>query len=56
MDANTEEAMELNMFGAPYMVVYLDGADKPECFFGSDRFEQMAMVMGKPYKGPAVKL
>lgn len=42
------------MFGSPHMVVTADSGEKFN-FFGSDRFEQMAMVIGKPYLGAVPK-
>jgi len=53
---NTEEALALGAFGAPWIVVRDDGASRgssrEEIFFGSDRFEQMAACFGKRYMGP----
>lgn len=53
---NTEIAVKKGMFGAPTM--YVSPADKSMqgremMFFGSDRFEQMAFAIGKPWDGPA---
>lgn len=50
---NTELAVKKGMFGAPTFYVTVS-AKKPRemMFFGSDRFEQMAFVLGKPWEGP----
>lgn len=48
---NTKQAVEeFGAFGAPTIVAYVDG--KPHMFFGSDRFELLAHVMGKKWLGP----
>jgi len=47
---NTEEAMEIGAYGSPTFVIYPDGKDS-FMTFGSDRFEQIAHVCGKPYYG-----
>ncbi|KAH6943553.1 hypothetical protein HPB50_024326 [Hyalomma asiaticum] len=48
---NTKRAVdEYGAFGAPTIVAHVAG--KPEVFFGSDRFELMAHVMGKKWLGP----
>lgn len=48
---NTKRAVEeYGAFGAPTIVAHVDG--KPHMFFGSDRFELMAHVMGKKWLGP----
>ncbi|CAN8003032.1 unnamed protein product [Ixodes hexagonus] len=49
---NTSDAVEVyGAFGAPTIVVHVaDG--KTEVFFGSDRFEQMAYILGKQWCGP----
>ena len=39
-------------YGAPFIVVSGPGLDEDMVFFGSDRFEQMALAMGKPWYGP----
>lgn len=49
--ANTEKALEYGAFGAPTMVVKTAGSDKEHLFFGSDRYELMANLLGKPYPG-----
>lgn len=54
---NTELAVKKGMFGAPTFYVTVpakkSGAKPREMmFFGSDRFEQMAFVLGKPWEGP----
>uniref|UniRef100_A0A023FUN8 Glutathione S-transferase kappa n=1 Tax=Amblyomma parvum TaxID=251391 RepID=A0A023FUN8_AMBPA len=48
---NTKRAVdEYGAFGAPTIVAHVGG--KPEVFFGSDRFELLAHVMGKKWLGP----
>ena len=39
--------LSLKAFGAPFIVVM---TQKPEVFFGSDRFELIAHTIGKLYK------
>uniref|UniRef100_A0A2R5L466 Glutathione S-transferase kappa n=1 Tax=Ornithodoros turicata TaxID=34597 RepID=A0A2R5L466_9ACAR len=47
----TDEAVEkYGAFGAPTIVVHT--GSEPEVFFGSDRFEVMASVLGKQWNGP----
>ncbi|XP_054718418.1 glutathione S-transferase kappa 1-like [Uloborus diversus] len=46
----TEEALEYGAFGAPIIVAH--SREGPEVFFGSDRFELLAHVIGKPWLGP----
>lgn len=45
LKANSQEAFELGAFGAPFIVVYKE--EKPEVFFGSDRFNIIAHILGK---------
>lgn len=57
LKANTAEAVERGVFGSPTMLVSGlpggDGGDGGEqLFFGSDRFEQLAFLAGKPWYGP----
>ncbi|OQR69294.1 glutathione S-transferase kappa 1-like [Tropilaelaps mercedesae] len=47
---NTEEALELNAFGAPTMVAHIDG--RKEMFFGQDRLYLLAHEAGKSWLGP----
>ncbi|KAJ3039384.1 hypothetical protein HDV00_012260 [Rhizophlyctis rosea] len=49
----TKEALDQGAFGAPWMEVDQgqEGGGK-SYYFGSDRFEQMAMVLGKKWHGP----
>lgn len=44
---NTDEALDLKAFGAPWIVVYKDG--KQHCFFGSDRFHHIAHLIGETF-------
>lgn len=46
----TEEALELESFGFPWIVCHVEG--RKEVFFGSDRFEQMAHCIGEKWLGP----
>ncbi|KAG8539013.1 hypothetical protein GDO81_021607, partial [Engystomops pustulosus] len=41
---NTEKALEYGVFGMPSIVAHIN--DKPELFFGSDRFELLAHLLG----------
>ncbi|KAJ3299933.1 hypothetical protein HK104_005845 [Borealophlyctis nickersoniae] len=51
----TKEAIEVHgAFGAPWIVV--ENGGMKETFFGSDRFEAVAMVMGKEWYGPVPKV
>ena len=43
---NTEEAIKLGAFGAPFIVV------DDQIYFGSDRLEQMAFTHNLPWVGP----
>ncbi|GFR03501.1 glutathione S-transferase kappa 1 [Trichonephila clavata] len=49
----TDEALEHGAFGAPMIVAHVEG--KSEVFFGSDRFELLAYVLGEPWLGPVPK-
>lgn len=46
---NTERALSLGAFGAP--IFHFPNSKDEKIFFGSDRFEQIAHVFGKPYPG-----
>nr|CAH0097993.1 unnamed protein product [Daphnia galeata] len=46
----TEDAVEYGAFGAPTIVLHLNG--RSEMFFGSDRFPLMAEMMNEKWKGP----
>ncbi|KAI4896917.1 hypothetical protein NFI96_031610 [Prochilodus magdalenae] len=46
----TAEAMDHKAFGFPLTVCHVDG--KKEVFFGSDRFELMAHIIGEKWLGP----
>ncbi|KAJ9445400.1 Glutathione s-transferase kappa 2 [Diplonema papillatum] len=50
LTANTKEALDHGAFGAPWIVVEHGG--KTYTFFGSDRMEAIAFVLGKKYQGP----
>lgn len=57
LKANTSEALELGAFGAPYMVISghereASGAPEEMLVFGSDRFEQVAWAIRRPWLGP----
>lgn len=50
---NTEEAVGAGVYGSPTMVVSnIPNGRDPMLIFGSDRFEQVAFLCGKPYYGP----
>ncbi|XP_073537488.1 glutathione S-transferase kappa 1-like [Phyllobates terribilis] len=46
----TEKALAYGVFGMPSIVAHIDG--KPELFFGSDRFELLAHLLGEKWLGP----
>ncbi|XP_078507531.1 glutathione S-transferase kappa 1-like isoform X1 [Lissotriton helveticus] len=48
----TEEALNYGAFGMPIMVAHVDG--KPHMFFGSDRFELLADLLGEKWMGPVL--
>ena len=54
LKASVAEALDLGMFGAPFMVVDRPAADGSGdmVYFGSDRFEQMAFSLDLPWMGP----
>lgn len=47
---SSQEALNYGSFGFPMFVCHVNG--KPEMFFGSDRFELMAHVIGEKWLGP----
>ncbi|XP_065842733.1 glutathione S-transferase kappa 1-like [Oscarella lobularis] len=47
----TEEAIGYGAFGAPTIIVPREN-EKPLMFWGSDRFDHMAFMLGKPWLGP----
>jgi glutathione S-transferase kappa 1 len=51
LTANTETALEAGAYGSPTMFVHVPGRPQPMMLFGSDRFEQLAKVLGLPYPG-----
>lgn len=57
LKSNTAMAVQRGAFGTPSLFVFKEGAtswnDAPAyMFFGSDRFEQLAHLLGKPWNGP----
>ncbi|KAJ1327306.1 hypothetical protein BSLG_010648 [Batrachochytrium salamandrivorans] len=50
----TQAAIGAGAFGAPWIVVErtINGKLVRDNFFGSDRIEQIALLLGKPYYGP----
>ena len=63
--ANTAEAIELGAFGVPWIVFPAEALKEQRAiqsvqtaksgrvaFFGSDRFELIAFLLGKPWLGP----
>lgn len=46
----TDKALNYGAFGSPIIVAHINS--KPELFFGSDRFELLAHIMGKKWLGP----
>lgn len=49
----TDEAIDLNAFGAPTIVAHISG--KKEMYFGQDRLYLLAHEAGKPWLGPLVQ-
>ncbi|PWN95457.1 thioredoxin-like protein [Tilletiopsis washingtonensis] len=52
LTAESKQAVEEGMFGAPWFVVKRASDGETARFFGSDRFEQIAAFLHKDYKGP----
>mmetsp|Transcript_10387 Transcript_10387/g.34647 ORF Transcript_10387/g.34647 Transcript_10387/m.34647 type:complete len:234 (-) Transcript_10387:1180-1881(-) len=52
LKANTEEAVSKGVFGSPSFVFYNPDPKKEILIFGSDRFDQIAHVIGAEWKGP----
>jgi len=54
LTANTEEAVSKGAYGSPTLIIEggLPPHEEPFMVFGSDRFEQIAHICGKPYYGP----
>ena len=48
---NTTEALDAKCFGAPWYTTVNPGNGNTEKFFGQDRVEMLAWVLGKEYKG-----
>eukprot|EP00656_Telonema_subtile_P016616 TRINITY_DN18792_c0_g1_i3.p1 TRINITY_DN18792_c0_g1~~TRINITY_DN18792_c0_g1_i3.p1 ORF type:complete len:178 (-),score=42.27 TRINITY_DN18792_c0_g1_i3:115-648(-) len=48
---NTQHALSLGAFGSPTMRVHPDSGGSPFLVFGSDRFEQIAFMCGKEWRG-----
>ncbi|KAJ2394531.1 Glutathione S-transferase kappa 1 [Coemansia sp. RSA 2559] len=46
---NTSVLQEMRAFGAPTILVYKSGSEKPQMFFGSDRFEHIAIHLGEQF-------
>ena len=55
---NTAKAIDVGAFGSPTMLIDRCSSDRVESImiFGSDRFEQIAWVIGKDWHGPRGKL
>ncbi|KAJ2014799.1 hypothetical protein GGI14_004646 [Coemansia sp. S680] len=47
--ANVAHLKELKGFGAPTILAYKAGSTKPQLFFGSDRFEHLAMYLDREF-------
>lgn len=54
LTANTQKAVELGAYGAPFMMVR-NGAGLQEPFFGSDRFHFMWEFLGLPVQHVSIK-
>ncbi|XP_060092903.1 glutathione S-transferase kappa 1 [Heteronotia binoei] len=50
LKTTTAEAIKYGAFGMPSVVAHVDG--KPELFFGSDRLELLASILGEKWLGP----
>ncbi|XP_019628094.1 PREDICTED: glutathione S-transferase kappa 1-like [Branchiostoma belcheri] len=50
----TQTALDHGAFGSPTIVAHIDG--KPQMFFGSDRLELMAHMLGEKWHGPLTEL
>ncbi|XP_056385760.1 glutathione S-transferase kappa 1 [Hyla sarda] len=50
----TEKALEYGVFGMPSIVAHIN--EKPELFFGSDRFELLAHQLGEKWLGPVPQI
>ncbi|KAJ2782821.1 hypothetical protein GGI15_002796 [Coemansia interrupta] len=46
---NTEDVKNIKGFGAPTILAYKPGQAKPQFFFGSDRFEHLAIYLDKEF-------
>ncbi|KAJ1666732.1 Glutathione S-transferase kappa 1 [Coemansia sp. RSA 1813] len=46
---NTSVLQKMRAFGAPTILVYKKGSTKPQMFFGSDRFEHIAIHLGEQF-------
>ncbi|KAJ2337088.1 hypothetical protein GGI00_000458 [Coemansia sp. RSA 2681] len=46
---NTARVKELRGFGAPTILAYKAGSTEPQLFFGSDRFEHLAIYLDKEF-------
>ncbi|KAJ2892816.1 hypothetical protein GGI21_005528 [Coemansia aciculifera] len=49
VERNTRDVKELRGFGAPNILAYKAGDAKPQLFFGSDRFEHLAIYLDKDF-------
>lgn len=47
---NTDEAIGLKAFGAPFMVAHIDG--RKEAYFGQDRIQLLAHNANRKWLGP----
>ncbi|XP_078061281.1 glutathione S-transferase kappa 1-like [Mustelus asterias] len=50
LKAATDEALQFGAFGMPTFVTHLDG--ESQVYFGSDRLELIANILGEEWKGP----
>ncbi|KAJ1643712.1 hypothetical protein J3B02_004140 [Coemansia erecta] len=49
VNANTREVQKMKGFGAPTILVFRANESKPQMFFGSDRFEHIAIYLDKEF-------
>jgi len=53
LTATTQEALDSGAFGAPWIVLDVDG--KQHCFWGSDRLHIIADLIGQDFPGPLIE-
>jgi glutathione S-transferase kappa 1 len=51
--SNSDKAISFGAYGSPTFLIADEQSGQVEMFFGSDRFEQLAYLCGKPWYGPS---